>query len=87
MENMLTDKFTPISLRASDDAYVEAKAYYGSLIPCSAYMPIAALGVLKAGCAYQPLDPTYPEERLNFMVQDAAAKLLITTKELRPIRR
>ncbi|SFA95698.1 AMP-binding protein [Selenomonas ruminantium] len=54
-------------------------------IPRSAYMPIAALGVLKAGCAYQPLDPTYPEERLNFMVQDAAAKLLITTKELRPI--
>ena len=55
------------------------------LIPRSAYMPIAALGALKAGCAYQPLDPTYPEERLNFMVQDAAASLLITTEELRPM--
>ncbi|MBR2143240.1 MAG: amino acid adenylation domain-containing protein [Anaerovibrio sp.] len=55
------------------------------LIPRSAYMPIAALGALKAGCAYQPLDSTYPEERLNFMVEDSAAKLLITTGELRPI--
>ena len=48
-------------------------------------MPIAALGALKAGCAYQPLDPTYPPERLNFMIKDAAAKILITTKELRPL--
>ena len=55
------------------------------LIPRSEYMPIAALGALKAGCAYQPLDATYPEERLNFMVQDSAAKLLITTAELRSI--
>ena len=55
------------------------------LIPRCEYMPIAALGALKAGCAYQPLDPTYPPERLNFMIKDAAAKILITTKELRPL--
>jgi non-ribosomal peptide synthetase component F len=48
-------------------------------------MVIASLGVLKAGCAYQPLDPTYPKERLNFMMKDANARLLITTKELRDI--
>jgi amino acid adenylation domain-containing protein len=46
-------------------------------------MPIAALGVLKAGCAYQPLDPSYPQERLNFMIKDAAAKLLIADEALR----
>ena len=48
-------------------------------------MPIASLGALKAGCGYQPLDPTYPKERLNFMMQDASAKLLIADEELRPI--
>ena len=37
------------------------------LIPRCEFMPIAALGALKAACAYQPLDPTYPPERLNFM--------------------
>lgn len=52
------------------------------LIPRGEYEAIASLGVLKAGCAYQPLDDSYPEERLNFMVNDAGAKLLITTEEL-----
>ena len=55
------------------------------LIPRSEWMAIASLGVLKAGCAYQPLDPSYPQERLNFMMQDADAKLLIADEELRPL--
>ena len=55
------------------------------LIPRSEWMAIASLGVLKAGCAYQPLDPSYPKERLNFMMQDASAKLLIADEELRGV--
>ena len=55
------------------------------LIPRDEYMPTASIGVLKSGCAYQPLDPTYPPERLNFMINDSGAKLLITTEELRPL--
>ena len=55
------------------------------LIPRCEWMAIASLGVLKAGCAYQPLDPSYPSERLNFMMKDADAKLLIADEELRPI--
>ena len=53
------------------------------LIPRSEYMAIASLGVSKVGAAYQPLDPTYPEERLNFMMKDAAAQLLICDRSLR----
>ena len=55
------------------------------LIPRGEWMVIASLGVLKAGCGYQPLDPSYPAERLNFMIEDAAAKLLIADETLRPI--
>ncbi|MBP5497784.1 MAG: amino acid adenylation domain-containing protein, partial [Muribaculaceae bacterium] len=55
------------------------------LIPRCEWMAIASLGVLKAGCAYQPLDPTYPKERLNFMVKDADAKLLIADESLRDL--
>ena len=55
------------------------------LIPRCEWMTIASIGVMKAGCAYQPLDPTYPKERLNFMMQDAGAKLLIADEELRDI--
>jgi len=53
------------------------------LIGRSHLMAVTALGALKAGCAYQPLDPSYPTERLNFMVQDASAKLVIAEPDLR----
>ncbi len=52
------------------------------LIPRCEYMPIASLGILKTGAAYQPLDPSYPVERLEFMVKDADAKYLIADKNL-----
>ena len=55
------------------------------LIPRCEWMAIASLGILKAGCAYQPLDPSYPKERLNFMVKDADAKLLIADESLRDL--
>ncbi len=52
------------------------------LIPRCEYMVLASLGILKAGAAYQPLDSTYPKERLSFMIQDADAQLLIAEEEL-----
>ncbi|MCI9446163.1 MAG: amino acid adenylation domain-containing protein [Lachnospiraceae bacterium] len=52
------------------------------LIPRCEYMAIASLGVSKAGAAYQPLDPSYPKERLAFMMEDAATQLLIAEEEL-----
>ena len=55
------------------------------LINRNAWMTKASLAAMKAGCAYQPLDPSYPPERLNFMIQDARAKLLIADKELVPL--
>ena len=55
------------------------------LIPRCEWMVIAPLGEMKAGCAYQPLDPTYPKERQNYMIQDASAKLLIADEELLPL--
>ncbi|MBO7663715.1 MAG: amino acid adenylation domain-containing protein [Clostridia bacterium] len=52
------------------------------LIPRGPWMAIASLGVLKAGAAYQPLDPGYPPERLSFMVRDADCRLLIAEEAL-----
>ncbi len=55
------------------------------LIPRSEYIVLVSLGVLKSGAAYQPLDPSYPPERLEFMIEDAAAKLLIADRPLRDL--
>ncbi|MEW6032839.1 MAG: amino acid adenylation domain-containing protein [Bacillota bacterium] len=41
-------------------------------------MVTAVLGVLKAGGAYLPLDPGYPEDRLRYMIEDSGAKVLVT---------
>ena len=52
------------------------------LIHKSEYVVLASLAVIKSGSAYQPLDPTYPEDRLNFMVKDSSAIILIRDDDL-----
>ena len=42
---------------------------------------IAVIGVLKAGGAYVPIDPSYPKERIGFMLKDSAVPVLITDQE------
>jgi len=48
----------------------------------SADMAVALLGILKAGGTYVPLDPSYPRERLEYMVADSRAELLVTQPAL-----
>ena len=54
----------------------------GILIRRSQMMVTGALGVLKAGAAYLPLDPSYPAERLEFMIEDSGAQIVIADSEL-----
>lgn len=45
-------------------------------------MVIGILGILKAGGAYVPIDPTYPEDRIAFMLHDSAAAVWITSSSI-----
>ncbi|HTY94111.1 MAG TPA: amino acid adenylation domain-containing protein [Steroidobacteraceae bacterium] len=45
---------------------------------------VALLGILKAGGCYVPIDPQYPRERMQFMLQDAQAPVLVTERAFAP---
>ena len=45
-------------------------------------MIVGLLAILKAGGAYMPLDPSYPHERLLFMIEQANVKLILAQQEL-----
>ena len=51
----------------------------------SSLMIVAMLGVLKAGGAYLPIDSTYPESRIQYMMQDSGATLLVCDTKNAPI--
>ena len=54
----------------------------GLCVERSQAMVVALLGILKAGGAYVPLDPSHPRERLEYMLEDSAAAVVLTEKSL-----
>ncbi|NIP26446.1 MAG: amino acid adenylation domain-containing protein [Phycisphaerae bacterium] len=60
---------------------VQPEVLVGVCIERSIEALVALLGVLKAGGAYLPLDPTYPPDRLSFMLEDAQVSILLTKKK------
>jgi amino acid adenylation domain-containing protein len=54
----------------------------GICVERSLEMVVGLLGILKAGGAYLPLDPYYPAERLQYMLEDAVPRVVLTQKEL-----
>ncbi len=42
---------------------------------------LCALGVLKTGAAYVPVDTSYPDERLSYMLRDSLVKAVLVTPE------
>ncbi|MEM8722529.1 MAG: amino acid adenylation domain-containing protein [Cyanobacteria bacterium P01_G01_bin.39] len=62
---------------------VKPETKVGLCVERSPEMMIGMLGILKAGGAYLPLDPTYPTERLDFMLSDSQVNILLTTQKLK----
>ena len=56
---------------------VGPEAVVGLCAERSLDLVVGALGILKAGGGYLPLDPTYPADRLAFMLRDAGARVLV----------
>ena len=54
----------------------------GICLERSLEMVVGLLGILKAGGAYLPLDPSYPKDRLTYMLADSGARVLLTQGDL-----
>ena len=52
----------------------------GICVERSPAMITSLLGILKTGAAYLPLDPSYPKERLAFMIEDSQTKVVVTER-------
>ena len=85
-EQQLT--YRQLNIRANQVAHhlkrqgVKPGGLVGICLERSLEMVIGLLGILKAGGAYIPLDPTYPQERLAFMLEDAQVSVLLTQEKL-----
>jgi amino acid adenylation domain-containing protein len=54
----------------------------GLCIKRSLDMAVGLLGILKAGAAYVPMDPAYPKERLQYILEDSKASVVLTQDAL-----
>lgn len=63
---------------------IGANDLVGLCVERSTEMVVGLLGILKAGAAYLPLDPTYPPERLAYMADHAGVAALLTQSQLLP---
>jgi amino acid adenylation domain-containing protein len=61
---------------------IPAGAPIALCIPSSIAMVVGALGILKAGAPYLPLDPSYPAQRLSYILNDAKTPIVVTTSSL-----
>jgi amino acid adenylation domain-containing protein len=81
--------YTELNCRANQLAhYLQAlgvgpEVLVGISVERSLEMIVGLLGILKAGGAYVPLDPDYPTERLQFMLEDCEATVLLTQSNLK----
>ncbi len=61
-----------------------AEALIGVALPRNADMLVSLLAIWKLGAAYVPLDPEFPADRLQFMMEDAGLSALITSRATQP---
>ncbi|MBQ2835741.1 MAG: amino acid adenylation domain-containing protein [Clostridia bacterium] len=72
--NQLANYLRNIKIKSNDTI--------GVMLPRSLEIAIAFLGISKAGATYIPIDPVYPEKRVEYMLENSQARLLITTQDL-----
>ncbi|MBZ9636379.1 non-ribosomal peptide synthetase [Clostridium sp. FP1] len=62
---------------------VKPDSIVGIMVERSTYMIVGIMAVLKAGGAYLPIDPEYPEERIKYMLENSNVEILLIQSKLK----
>ncbi len=84
-----TDHYSPVTFRQLNDMAhhialqlrqngIGPDQIAGIMLDRSVEMIAGLLGILESGGAYMPIDPDYPQERVDFMLRDSGAKIIVT---------
>ena len=75
------DRRSTLVARALQAAGAKRGSFVALATDRSSAMVVGALGILKAGAAYVPVDLSYPADRVAFMLSDSGAQHMVTTRE------
>ncbi|KZN59780.1 non-ribosomal peptide synthetase, partial [Pseudoalteromonas luteoviolacea] len=78
----LNDKANQLAHYLREMHGVKPDTLVGLCVERSLEMVIGIFGILKAGGAYVPLDPSYPQERLAYMLEDAALDVVLSQNQV-----
>ena len=67
----------------TNDLGVKSGDIVGLLVERSHQVPVGMLGILKAGAAYLPLDPDYPQSRLDYIAGDNGCRVIVSQENLK----
>jgi amino acid adenylation domain-containing protein len=62
---------------------VQTDTIVGIMMERSVELIVSMMGILKAGAAYLPIDPEYPQERIDYILKDSSARILLKKSEIR----
>jgi amino acid adenylation domain-containing protein len=68
--------------RALSAAGAGPGALVGLCLPRSVELVVGILGILKTGAAYLPIDPSYPEKRVEYLIEDSGVRQVVTLSAL-----
>lgn len=73
------DKITDAVASQIVESGITRGSNIASFVSRSEWYGLAFIAVIKAGCVYVPIDETYPDERIGFMIADSSAKAVLVT--------
>ncbi len=79
---LLNNKAETLAARLRENG-VGSGSIVGLMLERSKEIPLAILAILKTGAAYMPIDPEYPAERINYMLEDSDSVAFLTTGALK----